>query len=156
MTDSVIYHGRMGTAGYQRVINRMLPLRGLGDRFDSMKARMMLAAVKFLQPRLRAWVRNHRILIGPCSPPQPMPEHPSNEFSIRPQPGQDREFFLKFLIGKRWRAGGDTDDWDLEKNGTRLQIAMEYRGDGLPTILFRVWGNADQLKRYMSIERSSR
>lgn len=156
MTDSVIYHGRMGTAGYQRVINRMLPLRGLGDRFDSMNARLMLAAVKFLQPRLRAWVRNRRLLIRLCSHPQPMPEFPSDEFSIQPQPGQDREFFLKFLIGKRWRAGGETDDWDLEKNGTRIQIATEYRGYGGPTILFRIWGNADQLRRYMAVERKNR
>ena len=29
MPDSIIYHGPMGTAGYQAVTNRMLPLRGL-------------------------------------------------------------------------------------------------------------------------------
>ena len=57
MADSIIYHGPMGTAGYQAVTNRMLPLRGLDTRFDRWRARLALRAVNFLVPRLRAWER---------------------------------------------------------------------------------------------------
>ncbi len=151
--DSIIYHGPMGTAGYQRVMNRMLPLRGLNGRFDSLKARLMLQAVNFLQPRLRAWVRNGAILLGTHASAKHHEEEPSDEFGIQPKDGQDREFFLKFLTDRRWNPGSDTDGWDVEKNGTRVLIATEYRGNHKPVILFRVWGPVRQLMLYMGVER---
>jgi GT2 family glycosyltransferase len=154
--DSIIYHGTMGTAGYQKIVNRMLPLREIDDRFDSWKSRFALATVNFIQPRLRAWARNRRLLFRLKSPAPPPPEEPSDEFGVQPQPGQDREFFLRFLTGKRWRAAGETEDWDVEKNGTRVLIAKELRADFQPVILFRIWGDAGQLMRYMGVERRKR
>lgn len=156
MTDSVIYHGPMGTAGYQRVLNRMLPLRDLDDRFDSVKARLTLAFVKFIQPRLRAWTRSRSLLIGRMHRGTPPEEDPTEEFAIQPGEGQNREFFLRFLTSRRWRPGSNTDTWDLERNGTRVQIAQEYREDHRPVILFRVWGDAAQLGWYMSVEKQNR
>ncbi|HVJ44824.1 MAG TPA: glycosyltransferase, partial [Luteolibacter sp.] len=95
--DSIIYHGTMGTAGYQKIVNRMLPLRELDDRFDSWKARLTLAFVKFFQPRLRAWVRNRRLLFGLKLPKDTSPEEPTDEFGLTPGEDHDREYFLNFL-----------------------------------------------------------
>jgi GT2 family glycosyltransferase len=153
--DSVIYHGPMGTAGYQHVVNRMLPLRDLNDRFDSVKSRFVLGLVKFLQPRLRAWVRNRNVLLDFPKLSSATEEFPSDEFAIQPAKGQDRTFFLQLLRNKRWWPGSTTDAWDLEKNGTRLLLATEYRGEGNPVVLVRVWGEAGQLKRYLPVARKS-
>ena len=82
-------------------------------------------------------------------------EESSDEFAIQPKDGQDREFFLRFLVDRRWKPGGDTEQWDVEKNGTRVLIATEYRHHK-PVILFRVWGPPEQLMRYMGVERKKR
>jgi hypothetical protein len=154
--DSIIYHGTMGTAGYQKIVNRMLPLRELEDRFDSWKSRLALGFVKFIQPRLRAWMRNGRILLGLKMPEHHPFDEPTDEFGLTPGVDHDRGYFLNFLISRRWRPAGDTDDWDLEKNGTRILIAKELRGDHQPVILFRIWGDPKQLLLYMNVERKKR
>lgn len=151
--DSIIYHGQMGTAGYQRVVNRMLPLRDLDERFSTVVTRFALQSISFFQPRLRAWGRNHTLFLRSQRPIQYQPEEPSDEFGIQPKEGQDRGYFLKFLIDRRWKPGGDTDEWDLEKNGTRVLIATEYRNHK-PVILFRLWGPSEQLKFYMGVKRN--
>lgn len=156
LEGSVIYHGPMGTAGYQKIVNRMLPLRELNDRFDSLTSRLVLGAVRFLQPRLRAWARNRTLLLKLPVFPETPEEEPSAEFGIVPSSEQDREFFLKFLVDRRWKPAGDTDGWDVEKYGTRVLIASEYREGHKRSILFRVWGDASQLQRYMSVERKTR
>ena len=156
LEGSIIYHGPMGTAGYQKIVNRMLPLRNLSDRFDTLASRFVLGAIRFLQPRLRAWARNRSILLKLPSLPEPAEEDPSDEFGLVPGPDQDREFFLNFLVSRRWKPGSDTDSWDVEKNGTRVLIAMEYREGHKRSILFRVWGPAEQLRRYMAVERKTR
>ncbi|MBX3740511.1 MAG: glycosyltransferase [Akkermansiaceae bacterium] len=153
--DSIIYHGPMGTAGYQHVMNRMLPLRGLDERHDTVVNRLVLDLVTFIQPRLRAWGRNHAIVLRSGAAEQHRAEDPSDEFGIQPKEGQDREFFLKFLVDRRWKPGGDTDEWDVEKNGTRVLLATEYRNHK-PVILFRVWGPAEQLMLYMGVNRKRR
>jgi glycosyltransferase involved in cell wall biosynthesis len=149
--ESIIYQGPMGTAGYQRVTNRMLPLRDLSDRFNSVRSRWALKMVKFLQPRLRAWTRNRSVLIGTTKYVAPQEEEPSSEFAILPKEGQDRDFFLKFFVEKKWRPAGNTDDWDFYKRGTRLKIAQEYRENYQVAILIRVWGDTTQLRRDMSV-----
>lgn len=154
--DSIIYHGTMGTAGYQKIVNRMLPLRELDDRYDSPHARLALLAVKFIQPRLRAWTRNRRLCIRTHKRHAAPQEEPTDEFALQPGEGQDRAYFLKFLADRRWRPAGDTDDWDVEKNGTRVLIATELRDDDRTAILFRVWGPPEQLMRYMGVERKKR
>jgi GT2 family glycosyltransferase len=155
MRDSIIYHGPMGTAGYQRVVNRMLPLRGLDERYDTVANRLALDLISFLQPRLRAWGRNRNIVLRSGAAEQHREEDPTDEFGIQPKEGQDREFFLKFLVDRRWKPGNDTDEWDVEKNGTRVLLATEYR-NYKPVILFRVWGPAEQLMLYMGVNRNRR
>ena len=67
MADSIIDHGPTGDAPYQAVINRTLPLRELGSRFDCWRARFALAVVEWLVPRLRAWARNRTLFFRPNS-----------------------------------------------------------------------------------------
>jgi len=105
---------------------------------------------------LRAWARNRPLLLKLPVFPETPEEEPSAEFGIVPSSEQDREFFLKFLVDRRWKPAGDTDGWDVEKYGTRVLIASEYREGHKRSILFRVWGDASQLRRYMSVERSTR
>jgi GT2 family glycosyltransferase len=140
MADSIIYHGPMGDAGYQAITNRMLPLRGLGKNFDTWKSRLALRAVKFLQPRIRAWARNRTIFLRPESPRKPGIPSPSDEFAIDSAEGKERDYFLGILLHQGWRAAGETDAWDVEKPGTRVLMATE-RGRGIAKrTLVRVWG----------------
>jgi len=139
---SVIYHGAMGQAGYQSVINRMLPLRGLDGRFDSWKTRLVRHLVNFFQPRIRAWARNKRFLLSGLWNFRTHLEVPSGgEFSISSQGCPVREDFLQTLLAHGWTPGGATDDWDVEKHGTRVLVATEHGYGKRKRTLFRVWGN---------------
>jgi glycosyltransferase involved in cell wall biosynthesis len=141
MEGSIIYHGPTGSAGYQAITNRMLPLRGLDKKFDSLKSRFALRAVKFLQPRLRAWARNHRLCIGSKErAPAPRPGD-FEEFTVDSPEGHDRSYFIQIMLRHHWKAAGETASWDLEKYGTRLLFATE-RGEGtFKRTLVRFWGN---------------
>ena len=140
MADSIIYHGPMGAAGYQAITNRMLPLRGLAGNFDSLESRLALLAVKFLQPRIRAWARNRTIFRRPESPQKREISGPVEEFAIDSPEGKDRDDFLGILLRQGWKAGGETDTWDVEKAATRVLMATE-RGCGIAKrTLVRVWG----------------
>ncbi|MCX6875558.1 MAG: glycosyltransferase [Verrucomicrobia bacterium] len=141
MAESVIYHGPMGGAGYQSVLNRMLPLRGLDGRFDSASARLALRAVGFLQLRLRAWARNRTLWLGAPRATLPARPKPNAEFEIASAAGLERADFLQVLLDEGWTAGGASDGWDVEKSGTRVLLATE-RGDGIgKRTLVRVWGD---------------
>ena len=142
MADSVIYHGPMGDAGYQSITNRMLPLRGLEKSFDSLKARLALKLVGFLQPRLRAWARNHSLFLPIRNTRQSPDPGPSEEFFIASPHGKERGHFLELLIQRGWSPAGETDAWDLEKSGSRLLMATEHGGGTAKRILIRVWGLA--------------
>lgn len=145
-SESVIHHGPMGLAGYQAVINRMLPLRRLEDRFDSRWARLMLRAVTFLQPRLRAWARSRSLGWGTPPPPAPPPAPPpTTEVAITTRDGRDRTAFLQILLAHDWIPGGSCDGWDLTKQGTRVLLATES-GDGpAKRTRIRVWGDPARL-----------
>ena len=149
MADSIIYHGPMGDAGYQAIINRMLPLRGLDKRFDLLKPRLALQVVEFLQPRLRAWARNRRIFLKAKWHLKTRDPGQGDEFTIESPDGKEREHFLKLLLDHGWQPAGETDPWDLEKGRSRILMATE-RGDGpAKRILVRVWGpvSAADLRR---------
>jgi hypothetical protein len=134
--DSIIYHGPMGNAGYQSVIARMLPTRGIDGRFDGWRARLALNIVEFLAPRLRAWARNRTILLERARPARKPHAHP-HEWEI---PGLSRDELLDQLLADGWGACGPTESWDVEKNGTRLLLATE-RGDcGMKNTLVRLSG----------------
>ncbi len=141
MNGSIIYHGPMGGAGYQAITNRMLPLRGLETRFDTAKARLALALVNFLQPRLRAWARNRRPLIYRNSMKTAVTAQ-SNESEIVGANGNDRNHFLTILTSDGWQPGGETDAWDAQKNGTRVLLATEHGELGAKNVLVRIWGDA--------------
>ena len=150
MADSIIYHGPMGEAGYQAITNRMLPLRGLEKKFDTPKACLALQAVEFLQPRLRAWARNRRIIFKSKWQVKSRDPGQGEEFTINSPDGQERDHFLKLLLEQGWTPAGETDSWDVEKGPARVLMATE-RGDGpAKRILVRVWGpvTAADLTRY--------
>lgn len=139
MAESIIYHGPTGEAGYQAITNRMLPLRGLTEKFSTPLAKVALRAVEFLQPRLRAWTRNRTLKFSLHSKAPSNPSYPE-EFSIISPEGIDRTELLDQLMKAGWAPAGETDAWDLEKSGARILIATE-RGDGSTTRnLVRVWG----------------
>ena len=142
--DSVIYHGAMGQAGYQRVVNRMLPLRPLPHAFQSPVSSLKLRLLSLLQPMVRRWYRNGMIAFPKNESPS-TPPAPDFECSVTSPEGRDRIFYLDQFLSAGWKPGGDSDPWDLEKSGTRLLIATERMEDNQTRNLFRVWGDAKHL-----------
>ncbi len=136
MPGSVLYHGPMGTAGYQMVASRMLPLRGLASRFDTWKARFVLRLVGFVSPLLRSVARN-RVVIPQWGKPLPAADPDVRESWV---PGVSREELLERLLADGWTAAGPTDGWDAGKQGTRVLLATERLDQQHRRTLVRVWG----------------
>ncbi|QTN31498.1 glycosyltransferase [Akkermansiaceae bacterium] len=139
---SIIYHGAMGQAGYQSIVNRMLPLRPIDPTFRDCRTEFLLSFLNLLQPMARRWARNRRFKLPSSKALPPHPE-PTLEFGI---PGDDttcRDHHLRALLEKGWQATGDTDPWDLEKGGTRILIATARPGPNMTNNLFRVWGSPE-------------
>jgi hypothetical protein len=136
--DSVIDHGPMGTAGYQTLLNRSLPLRGLAAGHDHWRARAALAVLKLLAPMLRGWARC-RMLQWPAPRPGGMHEvsAPHHDYEIS---GVSREEVLGCLLAAGWIPGGATDCWDMECAGIRLLVATELGEHGEKNTLLRAWG----------------
>lgn len=139
---SIIYHGPMGQAGYQGVVDRMQPLRPLDPRFSTPLAKAHLAILSWLQPRLRSWYRCGRWM----RPAKERNGHallqPSREISIWSEEGKTRDDFLQVLLEQGWKPCGASEAWDVEKNGTRLLLATE-RGDGIGKVtLIRMKGDS--------------
>ena len=145
--DAVIYHGPMGTAGYQSVVTRMQPLRPLDPRFSTPASRALLAALTWLAPRVRGWHRIRRFR-GPLRLPKPVRAPADDEFAV-PCAG-DRETLLSRLIERGWEPGGPTDGFDLERGGTRVLIAFERGAGVVKRALLRVWGPAAGLREDVS------
>ncbi len=139
--NSVIYHGPMGQAGYQSIVNRMLPLRPIDSAFRNPWTNFLLALVRILQPAARRWARNRRIRFGFTKPAAAESPSPVREFGIAGTDGWSRDHCLSILLHAGWQASGNTDPWDLEKGGTRVLVAAENLGGGLTNCLFRVWGS---------------
>lgn len=142
LEGSILYHGSMGTAGYQSVANRMLPLRGLEKHFDTWGTRLVLTAVKCLVPRLRAWARNRTWLIPHNIRTQPARHTNFHECEIH---GASRDDLLEILLQDRWKPGGSTELWDLEKQGTKILLATEHAQNGRKNTLVRVFGDATRV-----------
>ena len=137
---SVIHHGSMGMAGYQSVVSGMMPLRGIDPRFDSVFARMLLAVVTWLQPRVRSWSRRRRFAASP-DPKVGVPEDEAiEEFKIWSEAGRTRHDLLTRLLAEGWQASNETDCWDVERGGTRLLLATEQSAGIGRRTLVRVWG----------------
>lgn len=142
---ATIYHGPMGTAGYQGLVGRMLPLRGLAPTYNTWKGRLLLGVIRLLQPGLRAWKRNRRW----AWPQQPdsyttPPPSPTAVIILPPHEGMGHEYYQQKLIDASWTPGGDYEMWDLESDGVRILFATE-RGDGeVKQILARIWGDSGE------------
>ncbi len=149
MSDSVIYHGAMGEAGYQAIVNRMLPLRGLVKNFSTWKSRLALEFVRFLQPCIRSWARNRILFLPFGRTKKTAPHFQTDEFFIESPAGKEREHFLGILIAAGWKPCGSTELWDLEKNDARILMATE-RGDGIgKRILVRISGTGVEAIRVL-------
>jgi len=144
-TGSVIYHGQMGTAGYQSVVANIQRQRGIIGRYDTSLTQFALKAVNLLQPRLRAWVRNRswRTTFPSFVRNQALV---TEEFEITSKEGLDRLHFIDRLLAEGWKPCGENADWDLEKQGTLVMLATE-RGDGIATrTLVRVCGDRELIR----------
>jgi GT2 family glycosyltransferase len=155
MEGSLIHFGKMGEAGYQAITNRMLPLRGLDDAFDSWRSRLMLAVVEVLQPRLRAWMRNRRFVLFQKQPRALWSEAPTGEFTLDSPGGEGRESFLNILMKHGWKPSYRSDLWDLEKYDGRVLMATERGNGGGARILVRYRGK-DPRKSVTLLDQSSK
>jgi hypothetical protein len=62
------------------------------------------------------------------------------ELALWSEIGRTREDFLKQLLAEGWRSSGETDRWDVERDGTRLLLATEQSAGIGRRTLVRVWG----------------
>jgi GT2 family glycosyltransferase len=156
-SGSVIYHGLMGTAGYQSVVGHIQRQRGLIGKFDTPLFRTALEAVNFIQPRLRAWVRSRTWRIE-GSHPVVNPTEETVEFQITSTSGLDRLHFIGLLLEDGWRPCGENAEWDLEKAGSRVLLATERGGTLVTRTLVRVSGDhsSDANRCRMALEIRSR
>ncbi len=130
---AIIYHGEMGTAGYQSLQTRMQPLRELQPPFRHWRSLLSLQLVKCITPILRTWFRCRRI---PC-PKLPALPSKAQQFEEWIIPNVPRETVLQQLIDDGWLPCGPTDDWDLEKNGKKRLFATEHGEQGHKQTLVR-------------------
>lgn len=138
---SIIYHGPMGMAGYQSVLDRTMPQRGIEPPFDSASTHSMLAVLTWLQPRLRAKERTGHWLCFSETKSIAQAPTPTHEFSVWSDKGKTRQDYLRELLADGWTPGGETDHWDVEKSGARLLLATELTDDPGKRTLVRVWGD---------------
>jgi len=143
--DSIIYYGSMGQAGYQSVINRMLPLRPVDSAFKSFCSGLLLDYVKIFQPAVRRWARNRRVQFPFPSFQKTAVQEEPQDFRIPATDGKDRSHYLDLLIEDGWQPAGETDPWDLTQDGTKILIATERLGHNHTVNLIRVWGDPKSL-----------
>jgi hypothetical protein len=142
---SIIYHGPMGQAGYQSLVNRMLPLRTIDSAFRTPCPEFLLKTLCLLQPAARRWARNRRVRLLPRMHPTKEPEPATHEIRLISGEGLSRGHFLHLLLADGWSPCGDTSAWDLEKDGSHILIATEYIGGGVTQNLFRLHGESPTL-----------
>jgi GT2 family glycosyltransferase len=141
---SIIYHGPMGLAGYQSLVTRMQPTRPLMAAFATPGNELILKILRWLQPRLRQWKRCQRWRLRLPHPAQRQAdEAATREFSVWSTEGKGREDFLRELMAEGWQPADDTASWDLEKNGSRLQLTTELTDGTARRTLFRQWGGEE-------------
>jgi len=139
-SGSVIYHGLMGTAGYQSVVGHIQRQRGIIGKFDTPLSRLALETVKFLQPRLRAWVRSRTWRMKESRVVGKQVAE-TMEFEITSTTALDRLHFIDLLLAEGWCPCGENAEWDLEKAGTRVLLATERGGTLATRTLVRVCGD---------------
>lgn len=144
--SSIIYHGPMGQAGYQSIVNRMLPLRPLDPRFSNPITELIRALVVQLQSTVRRFSRGRFFRLNWPKLVKPHSENTYEEISVYQADGSGRDQLLEQFISHNWRAGSDTSSWDLEKADTKILIATEQFQDGATNNLIRVWGDPEAVR----------
>lgn len=135
-SESVIYHGPLGEAGYQSLVDRMMPRRPVADQFDSARARMRLAILERIQPLVRGLARRlhrrnrpqiHRART--IEAPRESPPETIEELAFVMPGGQGRRELLNSLLEAGWSSAGEKSGWDLANDTCRLLAATEA-GEG--------------------------
>ncbi len=136
-SGAVIYHGAMGTAGYQQLCTSMQPTRPLPEGFDHSAAKLRLGVARWVQPRLRSFarwwyclrwrkhvrrasVRREYILIDRMER--------FNDYEAEWWTDDKQLFRLQILEAIRgcgWKALENDTEWDLEDDSTRILVACE-------------------------------
>ena len=146
---SVIYHGAMGQAGYQSIVDRMQPLRPLDPLFDTFSSRARLAVVSWIQPRVRAWYRCRKWIMRSVRKPLRKATVVAREFAIWSDEGKTRDDYLAYLLSHGWQPCGESAEWDVEKDGTQVLLATE-RGDGTgKRTLVRIHGDSAEIDKLL-------
>lgn len=143
---AVIYHGPLGHAGYQSLVNRVLPLRGLPQAFDRPSTRCLLHVVAWLVPRIRSWHRTRSLRQPTGPPPQPQATEPL-EIQLPATREMNRDTLLQRFLDDGWSPCGNSTGWDLERAGSRVLIATEYGQSGPVGLLIRIDGDPTTLPR---------
>ncbi len=146
-SESIIYHGSMGEAGYQGIVNRMLPLRNLEARYATPFTIFCLGMIRFLQPMLRAWARNRRMVLPLRASLKTSPKSSSEDFRLPLETGKTREDVLAYFLDNNWRPADVYAPWDLEKGRDRILVAIEMGERGTATALLRIWGKPPEIYR---------
>jgi len=139
--DSIIYHGRMGQAGYQAISSRMQPLRPLEPNYLTPTTALIHRLICWLQPPLRRWSRSRRLKLPALKLSEPPAHEEVSEFHVSTDNHLERNQILDYLLSLNWQSAGSHDAWDVEKNGIRLLIATERLDQQHLNHLFRVWGD---------------
>ena len=146
---SVIYHGLLGRAGYQSLLDRGQPVRPLADRFDHWAARCWLALAAALQPLVRGfarcWFRCGRPAGTAPAAANPRPPARPGEVTVElrlwSDDGRTRDDLLDLLLAHDgWRAAPADSGWDLERADCRLLAATELSDSAGRLTLVRIAG----------------
>ena len=141
-----IYHGPMGSAGYQSLLRPEPSPREIAPPHDGPLARGLLALLRLLQPGLRAWARHGSwraawgAMVWPEAPTTGPPPADA-EWAVPACDGSDHSALAREWLERGWQAAGPEDFWDLERAGSRVQFATERGPLGRNRVLIRLWGN---------------
>ena len=138
-----IYHGTMGTAGYQQISMTMQPRRPLPAGFDSMRARVKLELAQVLQPSIRRWAR---WWFSRKWRSQLTHTKNSDAFILVDQLERINDYearwwgegfaltrvdVLDALCQSGWEALVDDSEWDMSFGDYRLLVASERHATGI-------------------------
>lgn len=138
LEGSNIYHGVMGSAPYQSVVNSLVNPKKVLPHWYSRRG---LSILRYLQPKVRAFGRNGEISfrsVGKAIATKKMHRYCETELSY--PNGRELSELLTALLREGWRAGGPSSSWDLENAGVRILCAMEKGECGARNLLVRGWG----------------
>ena len=142
---SMIYHGQMGLAPYQQLALTMQPQRSMPREFVSIRSRMKLSLAVVLQARVRAWARwryslRWRSKLGRVTRKREfilidnMHQYDEYEASWWIKEGIAREVVLAAVLEDGWVPLENDSDWDCERHGLRLLVAVEVHASGCQVI----------------------